>query len=128
MLKIALAFLFSRRCLGYILLSSVAAFQDDHIEGKKHFYKAFEKISIEDITEDELASMPDGECSLIIFNALTLEISLDLVVAAAHYATRQDADTIFSKMARITGYRDVLRSSNAALLFGFYHFYVLLYL
>ena len=108
------------------MLSSVAAFQDDHIEGKKHFLKAFEKRSIEDFTEDELASMPDGECSLIIFNAFTLAISLDLVVAAAHYATREDGNTIFSKMARIKGYRDVLRSSNAALHFGFYHVYMLL--
>ena len=69
---------------------------------------------------DELASMPDGEFSLLIFNAFTLEISLDLVVAAAHYAPRKDADTLFSKMATIKGYRDVLRSSNAALLFDFY--------
>ena len=110
------------------MLSSVAAFQDDHIEGKKHFFKAFEKRSIEEYTEDELASTPDGECSLIIFNAFTLAISPDLVVAAAHYATRQDADALFSNMARIKRCRDVIRSSNAALLFGFYHFDMLLYL
>ena len=58
--------------------------------------------------------------SVIIFNAFTLQISSGLVVAAALYATRQDADYIFSKMAKLTRYRDVLRPSNATLLFGFY--------
>ena len=70
-----LAFLFLRRYLGYILLSSVAAFQDDHTEGKKHFFKAFEKRSIEDFTENELASLPDGECSLIVLNAFLGDFS-----------------------------------------------------
>ncbi|XP_065843130.1 uncharacterized protein [Oscarella lobularis] len=92
-----------RNCMCYILLSSVAAFQDDHIGGKKHFYKAFGKRSIEDFTEDELASMPNG-----------------LVVAAALYATRQDADYIFSKMAKLTRYRDVLRPTFYEMAFAFF--------
>ena len=85
----------SRLSLGYIFLSSVATFQDDAIAAKTHFFKAFKTKRIEDFTEEELASLPDGESFLIILYVITLAIVLELVVAAAHYASRRDADTIF---------------------------------